>query len=355
MWAIDQNALNFQRLLESMRGLLVEHANDGRVNVAFTILAVDGSTVDCDKFVRSDLTVTCHEVAALPQDTAKKFGCKRATDPVQPLFAGEVHIIRLAEGKWGSIFEKTVDKFAALCEKGQPSEQGEGWKRPELIKNRANHLRFIADRIFLPMGVEHVLYLDNDICPVGAVNDLMLTQGSSAVVVASRVDENGQVVETYDKENIKTNLNFVKKWRFKYSFNAGVVLFRTQAMCEYNLMGKILEVQMYHNNIRTLWRKGTNQPPFEIAAGRSLTIVDPWWNCRMLNGDVSRLLQYGNGVGSPMQWIKNCKLFHPSTHGLSIGQRNCSLFKDVPGGNARPVFPGGLKPRGSSSRRRGVP
>lgn len=343
MWAIDQNEQNFRRLMESLFSLLHEHGSKVRTaanvpRTAFTVLAVDGSKVNCAQLRAAGLTQTCRDMDAKPQpQEAGPTRCNPHTQSEDALWAGAVHVIRLPDAQWMNIYASTVDEFARLCEIGQPQKSSVGWKRPELIKNRANHLRFIADRIFLPWGIEQVLYLDNDICPVDAVTDLMNIRGHTAVVVAARVDEEGQVSTTYTAENIKTSLTFVKQMRFRYSFNAGVVLFRTKAMCEYDLMGKIIKVQKYHNEVRNLWRKGTNQPPFEVAAGGSITVVDPWWNCRMLNGDISRLMEFGVGAGSPVQWFKNCKLFHPSTHGLTVAQRNCSMFKNVRDGLARPV------------------
>lgn len=330
MWGIDNDLENKKRMLQSIEYFVKARAsgncNFPRVPLAYAIIAAGDDELSCEGLQELGLKVPCKEVVAVPHDVAR--GCAAAKRPKETLLEGHVAIIKLLPKLWNRVFAKTVDAFSLAINKGQPKDAKMS-RRVELIYNRANHIRFISDYIFLPLGIRQVLYLDNDICPLAAPDELFRTPGRAAVVVARKVD-GGRPVTRYVKENIRIGSDFSARagmeHGFVYSFNAGVVLLRTETMCAKALMSRLLQVQNYHNSVQRLWDKGTNQPPFEIAAANSQTMVPWYWNCRLLEGDIRDLEASGVSSKSPVRWMGDCKFFHPTTHGKTIKERSCKMF-----------------------------
>mmetsp|Transcript_85169 Transcript_85169/g.237722 ORF Transcript_85169/g.237722 Transcript_85169/m.237722 type:complete len:384 (-) Transcript_85169:210-1361(-) len=325
VWAIDRHAVGQMRLVESLTGLLEAHEGvQNPTPLAYAVVLVDGANLTCDALASEGMQTPCREVSLEPGTGPKCDLPKRRTFNKNVL-----HLVQLPLELWLPTFENTLDELSKLIFEGQPRNNG-SFKRPELVSNRANHIRFLADAIFLPHGISQVLYLDADTCPVAPVHDLFRTPGDSAVVAAYKLDKDGEeILVDNDKEHVNRELAFVRDSGFEFSFNAGVVLLRTETMCRYGLMDKVLATQRHHNLVHKLWGQGTNQPPFEIASAQSLTMVDFVWNCRVMMESEAKQLKR-------LRWgqFSRCRIFHPSTRGTSVDERSCKAFLRFKGESA---------------------
>jgi len=323
MWSVDDDRVARDRSMESVKTFLrtYEAKQKSRMNFALAIVVSGSTEMTCDWVASRGVSVECVDLIVSPHETRAQ-GCSVPEDPRQ-LRNGVLHVVNLPEDTWRSFFASSIDLLAKSIEMGYVA------KRPKLIYSRGNNLRFIADKVFLDLGIKQVLYLDNDVCVKDSIDEIFHISGGHAVVAAARTDSRGRQKSRFF-EHMDGTSDFIKLWGFTTSFNAGVVLLRTKAMCEYGLMHKMIQVQNHHNHVEQLWTKGTNQPPFEIAAAKTLKLTSWSYNCRIRSDDVNELMQFGLTPTSPLSWIKGCRVFHPSVHDLEDGKaHSCVPFSGL--------------------------
>jgi len=331
VWALDVRTHSEQRAFDSLRTVIKATeaaAAKGQPETAFAyvFLLVDDGRLNCAGAARRGSTLSCSEFRAVPSDVAN---CSLVESPERGLKENHLHLMSLPSKDWKGVFVNTLDKFAREVAAGQLAGQQKR-KRHDLVFSHANHIRFVLDYVFLQFGIEQALWLDSDTCVVGrhSVFPLFQTRGNKAVVAAYRTDSDGKVVQISKGENLRNGESFVKDLNFHGSFNAGVVLFRIKALCQYQLLEKMIKIQQYHNTKKRLWTAGINQPSFELAASKSLSMVSPHWNCRLQSDLLPPIRKYGvTGAKSAVRkWAGACRIFHPAMHDMGIKDFNCSAF-----------------------------
>ena len=148
-------------------------------------------------------------------------------------------------------------------------------------------LRYIVDKVALPLGMTRALYFDSDV----VVKDKRVTAkwfladlGNAPVAVVNRslADASSEIefnANHTDMPYLSNNFGFTST---ALGFNNGVMLIDTLEWCRFNTLGRMLSVAHYHALVRPLWDVSvtSDQAPCNIVLGGHSYRLPQIFNCR---------------------------------------------------------------------------
>jgi lipopolysaccharide biosynthesis glycosyltransferase len=147
---------------------------------------------------------------------------------------------------------------------------------------RVAGLRYLIDKVSLPLGVTRALYLDSDTILQSRLDAFWFNQFREApLAVADRGPRDKWSEAEFGGND--TAFERTGVWgltSISQTFNNGVMLIDTQRWCAFDSLGRMVQVAHHHAEIRRLWELATDQPVANVALGGHAHRLTSLWNCR---------------------------------------------------------------------------